>query len=186
MPRNWRRVGRVHLFVSIVLILVSPGIAIVNADGGGGHSEGEAGFMSGWPMMIGGLFLLGTVTTAPIYQYSNKRRQDFAVSSIHLGVALLALFTAAVHLYLFLEHGSLIMLFAGSGFLGGIGLFFLGVDRQYLYLVGILYTAVQIPLWINDGMPHLGSFGLIDKVVQVLLIIALSYLYLNQQSSAGH
>lgn len=221
MKRKWRRIGRVLLLLSIVLLLVSPGIAIVNGDEtttpsttshqeeghqdgegqshgtenqteaghgheGEGHSEGEAGFASGWPTMIGGLFLLGTVATAPVYQYANKRRRDFAVSSIHLGVALLALFTAAVHLYLFLEHGSLIMLFAGLGFLGGIGLFFVGVNRQYLYLLGIVYTAVQIPLWVNDGMPHIGSFGLIDKVVQVLLIIALGYLYLKQRSSSKY
>ncbi|WP_227356045.1 DUF7475 family protein [Haladaptatus salinisoli] len=147
---------------------------------GEGQSEGEAGFASGWPTMIGGLFLLGTVATAPVYQYTNKRRQDFSVSSVHLFVALLALFTAAVHLYLFLEHGSLIMLFAGLGFLGGIGLFFVGINRQYLYLVGILFTAVQILLWVNDGMPHLGSFGLIDKVVQTLLIVTLGYLYLKR------
>lgn len=216
MPYNWRRIGRVLLLVSIVLLLASPGILIVNGDDktktssttshqeeghhdeegqshgaegqteeghsheGEGHSEGEAGFASGWPTMIGGLFLLGTVATAPVYQYANKRRQDFSVSSVHLFVALLALFTAAVHLYLFLEHGSLIMLFAGLGFLGGIGLFFVGINRQYLYLFGILFTAVQILLWVNDGMPHLGSFGLIDKVVQTLLIVTLGYLYLKR------
>ncbi|WP_458208661.1 hypothetical protein [Haladaptatus sp. NG-SE-30] len=218
MKRKWRRIGRVLFLLSIVLLFVSPGIAIVNGDEtttsattshqeeghhnedgqhhgttaqtdeghsheGEGHSEDQEGFAGGWLSMIGGLFILGTVATVPVYQYTNKRRQNFTVSASHLGVALLALFTAAVHLYLFLEHGSLIMLFAGLGFLGGIGLFFVGVHRQYLYLLGIVYTAAQILLWINDGMPHLGSFGLLDKVVQVLLIILLGSLFLNRKSS---
>ncbi|MCO8244684.1 MULTISPECIES: hypothetical protein [unclassified Haladaptatus] len=91
-------------------------------------------------MMIGGLFLLGTVTTAPLYQYTNTRRQDFTISSMRLGVALLVLFTAAVHFYLFLDHGELIMALSGLGFLGGIGSFFIGVNRLYPYSVGILYT----------------------------------------------
>lgn len=159
-------------------------------DSGHGHSEEghshDDESPTEWLMMIGGLFLLGTVATAPLYQYTNRRRQNFTVSSMHLGVALLALFTAAVHFYLFLDHGELIMALAGLGFLGGIGLFFIGVNRLYLYSVGILYTAVQILLWISDGMPHVGSFGLIDKVVQVLLIAALSYLILRQRQHSRH
>jgi cation transport ATPase len=157
-----------------------------------GHSHSEEGHShddespTEWLMMIGGLFLLGTVATAPLYQYTNTQRQNFTISSVHLGVALLALFTAAVHFYLFLDHGELIMALAGLGFLGGIGLFFIGVNRQYLYSLGVLYTAVQILLWINDGMPHVESFGLIDKVVQVLLIVALGYLLLHRRRSSRH
>ncbi len=153
---------------------------------GEGHSGDEEGFVNGWLLMVGGLFLLGTVATAPAYRYTSTRRQNFTVSPIHFGVALLALFTAAVHFYLYFEHGEQIMALAGLGFLGGIGLFFIGVNRLYLYGVGILYTAVQILLWINDGMPHVGSFGLIDKVVQVLLIITLGFLILRHRQRARH
>ncbi|WP_202802220.1 hypothetical protein [Halogranum rubrum] len=44
-----------------------------------------------------------------------------------------------------------------------------------------LFTLVQIPLWVLEGMPHLDSFGLLDKVVQVLLVLLLGYLYLQQR-----
>ncbi|SHL32351.1 hypothetical protein [Haladaptatus paucihalophilus] len=153
---------------------------------GEGHSGDEEGFVNGWLMIVGGLFLLGTVATAPVYRYTSTRRQNFTASPIHFGVALLVLFTAAVHFYLYFEHGEQIMALAGLGFLGGIGLFFIDVNRLYLYGVGILYTAVQILLWITDGMPHVGSFGLIDKVVQVLLIIALGFLLLRHRQRARH
>ncbi|MCO8255780.1 hypothetical protein NKF26_18385 [Haladaptatus sp. AB618] len=209
MNQNWRRIGQALFMLSVVVLVASSGVSMAangdhtktsttthheesghheeqgHEDSGHGHSHDDES-PTEWLMMIGGLFLLGTVATAPLYQYTNTRRQNFTVSSMHLGVALLALFTAAVHFYLFLDHGELIMALAGLGFLGGIGLFFIGVNRLYLYSVGILYTAVQILLWVNDGMPHVGSFGLIDKVVQVLLIAALGYLLLHQRQHSRH
>ncbi|WP_211609266.1 DUF7475 family protein [Halogranum amylolyticum] len=141
---------------------------------GDGHSE--EGLLGSWLSVVGGLFLAGTVATAPTYRYLSSNRNGFEATSIHLLVALLALFTAAVHLYLFLEHGEVVMLLAGAGFVGGIVLFFAGFNRRYLYAGGALFTLIQIPLWVLEGMPHLGSFGLLDKVVQVLLVLLLGYL----------
>jgi hypothetical protein len=75
------------------------------------------------------------------------------------------------------EHGETVMLLAALGFLGGIGLYFTGISRRLLYATGIGYTVVQLVLWYTAGMPHLNSFGLLDKVAQILLIAALGYLY---------
>lgn len=146
-----------------------------------GDEHGEEGLLGSWLAVIGGLFLVGAVATTPTYKYLSANRERFEATPIHLGVALLALLSAAVHLYLFLDHGEFVMLLASAGFVGGIGLFFAGFNRQYLYAGGVLFTLVQIPLWVLEGMPHLSSFGLLDKVAQVLLIILLGYLYLDQR-----
>lgn len=252
MSHHWRRIGRILLVVSVVLLTLSSGIAVADEEHGtetpttttAGHSDGtahhdeasaqttadeshhegtstqhsddehahggaetgtstphhndsaqqgddghahegdghsEEGLLGSWLSVVGGLFLVGAVATAPTYRYLSSNRNGFEATSIHLAVALLALFTAAVHLYLFLEHGELVMLLAGAGFIGGIVLFFTGFNRQYLYASGALFTLVQIPLWVLEGMPHLDSFGLLDKVVQVLLILLLGYLYLQER-----
>ncbi|SFL44773.1 hypothetical protein SAMN04487950_3791 [Halogranum rubrum] len=146
---------------------------------GDGHSE--EGLFGSWLSVVGGLFLVGAVATAPTYRYLSSNRDGFEATAIHFAVALLALFTAAVHLYLFIEHGEVIMLLAGGGFIGGIVLFFTGFNRQHLYASGALFTLAQISLWIVEGMPHLDSFGLLDKVVQVLFVLLLGYLFLQNR-----
>ena len=145
-----------------------------------GHSHGSEGdgLFSGWISIVGGLFLLGAITTAPTYRYV-KSTGSTTIGPVHLVGALLALFTAAVHLYLFLHHGNVIMLLAGLGFVGGVVLLFTGIAQQYLYVGGIVYTLAQLLLWVNAEMPHLGSFGLLDKIAQVALIAVLGYLYVE-------
>lgn len=143
------------------------------------HDEG--GLLGGWISIIGGLFLVGAIMTAPAYRYVQSSESP-TLAPIHFAGALLALFTAAVHLYLHFEHGTLVMLLAGLGFVGGVVLLFAGVARRYLYAAGIVYTLAQIVLWINAGMPHLGSFGLLDKIAQVSLIVVLGYLYVRAGS----
>lgn len=130
-----------------------------------------------WPAALAGLFALVALPVAPAYWVSRDRPAARRVTRLH-GVALaLALFTAAVHLYLFLDHGRVVMLFAALGFLCGIGLHLRGANRRALYAAGIPYTLVQIALWIGAGMPHLASFGLLDKLAQVALVAVLGYLY---------
>lgn len=186
------------LILAVAALVLSPGIALADEDHGTssptstehsesgdqeqhGHSHGkqgnkEGGLLGGWLTVISGLFLLGTATTAPAYQYLNTGQQE-KFKTVEFLALLLTIFSASVHLYLFLAHGTMVMLLAGLGFVGGVGLFFTGIERRYLYLTGIVYTLIQIPLWINDGMPHLGSFGLLDKTAQVVLILTLGYLY---------
>lgn len=70
---------------------------------------------------------------------------------------------------------------AGLGFFGAILLFLRGAGGTQLYLAGILYTALQIVLWVQfnqlGGDPAIGPTEAIDKVVQVLLIVVLALLY---------
>ncbi len=152
-----------------------------SASGHGHDDHDDGGLLGGWLSSVGGLFLLGAVATTPAYRYL-RSAEGVALTPVHLVGALLALFTAAVHLYLFFEHGTLTMLLAGLGFVGGVVLLFAGVARRYLYLAGIAFTLVQMALWVDAGMPHLASFGLLDKVVQAALVAVLGYLYVRDES----
>lgn len=103
------------------------------------------------------------------------------------GIAiLLAAFTGAVHLYLYVDQGFMPFLLAGLGFYGAIGLLLLtkGLYRQLIYLAGIPYTFAQIvgyfvveqPATFND----IGTLALVDKTVQIALIVLLAYLFYSE------
>jgi len=111
-----------------------------------------------------------------------------SMTAVHwLGVAL-ALVSAAVHLVLgvrFAPSGlGISFILAGLGFLGAVALLVVGYRRRLLYLVGIPFTGIQIVVWyavnvLPDGplaVGAIGTFGAVDKVAQVLLILVLIYL----------
>lgn len=89
----------------------------------------------------------------------------------------LALATAVIHLYLYTTEDWLPFLLAGAGFLGAIAaLVALPQYRHWLYPVGVLFVLSQIvgylvlplgPVWI----------GVLDKVIQVTLIVVLVQLF---------
>lgn len=107
-----------------------------------------------------------------------------SLSMVHWGTLSLAAVTGVIHLYLYVTESWLPFLLAGTGFFGAVGLFFLLKDyRQYLYLVGIPYTAAQIGAYLMFPVGPLW-LGVLDKVAQVALIIALAYLYLAGRKSA--
>ncbi|MFC6871863.1 DUF7475 family protein [Halobellus marinus] len=102
-----------------------------------------------------------------------------------LAVALVVI-TGALHVYAGVVEGRIPVALAGVGYAGALVLFLLDFRRRLLYLVGIPYTAVQIPLWIVAKSEY-GVVDYVDKAVQVVLILVLIYLYLNTPSeSAGH
>lgn len=119
---------------------------------------------------------------------------DFqSLTGLHwLGIVLAAI-TGVIHLWLGVEFIDSPMgwsfLAAGIGFYAAIALVVLDVRRRLVYLLGIPYTGVQIPLWwiINDIQiadlfePGIGVF---DKTVQVLLIVVLVVLY-SRGADAG-
>jgi hypothetical protein len=72
---------------------------------------------------------------------------------------------------------------AGVGYAGALVLFFLDYRRRLLYLVGIPYTAVQIPIWLVVKSEY-GMVDYVDKAAQVVLILVLIYLYLQGPSEA--
>lgn len=89
----------------------------------------------------------------------------------------LAVATGAIHVYLYMTEDWLPFLLAGAGFFGAIALLVaLPRYRHWLYPVGALFVLSQIvgylllplgPLWI----------GVLDKVIQVALLVALVQLF---------
>lgn len=104
-----------------------------------------------------------------------------SLEPLHWVGIVLAAITGVIHLFLavtILGGMGVLFLLAGLGFFGAIVLLVLNVRRDLIYIVGIPYTAIQIPLWyvMNDLEPAdlvdpgIGTF---DKLVQVLLIVVL-------------
>lgn len=85
--------------------------------------------------------------------------------------------TGVIHVYAGLVEGRIPVALAGFGFLGAIVLYVVGYRRTLLYLVGILYTAVQIPLWYVVKAGAYTTIGFVDKAVQAVLVLLLAYLY---------
>lgn len=105
----------------------------------------------------------------------------------YVGVVLV-LITAVIHLYEGIEHlsegGILPILFvlAGLGYFGGLVLFWIGVNRAVLYLVGIVFTAIQFVAYFVLNWPEvLEPLGIFDKSVQLLLMGVLTVLFTRQR-----
>lgn len=104
--------------------------------------------------------------------------------------AVLAAITGGVHLWLALEEWgeaeeALPFLLAGLGFFVGIGfLLFSDRRRHLLYLLGASFTAIEIPLWVLGGMEEF-TVGVADKVVQVLLVATLLYLWVQSRPASA-
>jgi hypothetical protein len=94
-----------------------------------------------------------------------------------LAVALVVV-TGVLHVYAGVVEGRIPVALAGVGYAGALVLFFLDYRPRLLYLVGVPYTAVQIPIWLVAKAEY-GVVDYVDKAVQVLLIVVLLYLYLN-------
>lgn len=94
----------------------------------------------------------------------------------HWAVGVLAAATGTVHLYLYLTEGFPAFLFAALVFYAAIVGMLLNVYRRALYVLGVPFTAGQIVLWYLQGMPNF-TLGVVDKVVQVALIVLLIYLF---------
>lgn len=93
----------------------------------------------------------------------------------------LVLVTGVLHIYSGIVEGRIPVLLAGVGFLGAIVLYLANYRRRVLYLVGIVYTAVQIPIWYIVKAGEYTTIGYVDKGVQVVLIVLLAYLYWNSR-----
>lgn len=111
-----------------------------------------------------------------------------AVTPLHWIVVGLAALTGVIHLALgimfFPGVQPVAFLLAGLGFFGGIFLFLRDYRRQQLYLGGVLFTALQIILylWLNQRVqPTISPIEAIDKTAQVLLIALLIVLYRRER-----
>lgn len=98
------------------------------------------------------------------------------VSDLGWVVVGLVFLTGVFHVYAGLVEGRIPVTLAGVGFLGAIVLYLMDYRRRLLYAVGILYTAVQFPLWYVAKVGEFTTLGLVDKTVQIVIIALLAYL----------
>lgn len=98
------------------------------------------------------------------------------VSDLGWVVVGLVFLTGAFHIYAGLVEGQIPVALAGIGFLGAIVLYLMDYRRRLLYAVGILYTAVQFPLWYVAKVGAFTTVGYVDKAVQIAIITLLAYL----------
>jgi hypothetical protein len=108
-----------------------------------------------------------------------------SLTAIHWLAVLLVVATGAIHVYAGLVEGRIPVLLAGVGFFGGIGLFALDFRRPQLYLTGVVYTAVQFPLWYVAKAGEFTAIGYVDKAIQAVLVVTLLYLYWRQRTATG-
>lgn len=91
----------------------------------------------------------------------------------------LALATAVVHIYLGATRGITPFLAVGVGFVAGVLVFLTRYWRRSFYLVAALFTVAQVVLWVTGGM-RLFEIGVVDKVIQVALVVVVLVLYWNE------
>jgi hypothetical protein len=114
------------------------------------------------------------------------------ITPLHWVAIGLALISAVIHLIFGLELlGSktglaVSFLLAAGGFIGAIVLFLFDYRRKLLYLVGIPFTGFQIVFWanyigFNKVLNPPTTYAMIDKPVQLLLIVVLVVLYWQEQ-----
>ena len=93
----------------------------------------------------------------------------------------LVVVTGVLHVYAGFVEGRVPVALAGFGYAGALVLFFVGYRRRLLYLIGVPYTAVQIPIWLVAKSEY-GVVDYVDKAAQVALILVLGYLYLSARA----
>lgn len=115
--------------------------------------------------------------------------QTSSVTRLQWGAVGLAAITGVIHLAIGVssvasfgfEPLAVALALAGVGFFGAILLFVRGVRSQQLYIAGIVYTALQVVLWVQfnqlGGDPAVSPVEAVDKLAQLLLIAVLVSLY---------
>jgi hypothetical protein len=100
----------------------------------------------------------------------------------YVGIVLAAI-TGLIHLYIGVESldvrfFGILFILAGLGFFGAIVLLWVGFNRRILYPVGIAYTGIQFAAYFAFRWPNVYEpIGLVDKLVQLLLIVVLLLLW---------
>jgi hypothetical protein len=98
-----------------------------------------------------------------------------ALTPVHWLAMVLSVITGAIHVYLYTTQGRLPFLFAGVVFVAAVVALLFNVYPLVLYALGIPFTAGQVVLWVVAGTPEM-EVGIVDKAVQVLLVVVLAYL----------
>ena len=106
------------------------------------------------------------------------------MTPIHWVTFGLAAITGMIHMYLWYQQGNPAFLMAGAVFFGAVIAGLLNVYRRALYAIGIPFTAGQIAIWALMGMPDM-SIAIVDKPIQVALIVLLAYLFFTEKRLVG-
>lgn len=107
-----------------------------------------------------------------------------SLTPTHWLAILLVVLTGVFHVYAGVVEGRVPVSLAGVGFLGATVLFLVDYRRALLYPVGIVYTAVQFPLWYVVKAGEYTTLGYVDKALQALLVVVLAYLYWQNRGVA--
>lgn len=114
-----------------------------------------------------------------VEQMQTRGSEGVEIGGLQVGIIILALATAVVHLVILnISLGSLDLLFTlnGLGYLGLLALYFLPIpiardNRVLVRWVFVAFTAVTVIAWIFIGQRSL--LGYVDKAIEVVLIILL-------------
>lgn len=112
--------------------------------------------------------------------------RDQTLTSLDYLAIVLAAITGVIHLMEGVEDWDegfigLLFVLAGLGFFGGIVLLLYGFAKRPLYVAGIIFTGIQFVAYFVLRWPDIyDSLGLLDKVVQLALMVVLGILYLNE------
>lgn len=112
-------------------------------------------------------------------QSEQVQSQKVEIGGLQVGIIVLTLATAIVHLVILnVTLGSIDILFTlnGLGFLGLLVLYFLPIpvaqnNHNLVRWAFMAYTAVSILAWVIVGSPSI--LGFTDKAIELLLIILL-------------
>lgn len=128
--------------------------------------------------------------TSPVTTTVATKRSGFGyhadtMTPFHWVTFGLAAITGAIHLYLWYLQGNPGFLLAGGVFFAAVLAGLLNVYRRVLYAVGIPFTAGQIAIWYLMGMPDM-NIAIVDKPIQVALVVLLGYLFINEKRLVGY
>lgn len=101
--------------------------------------------------------------------------------AVHWLAVVRVLAIGVVHVYAGVVEGRIPDPLVGVRFLDAVALFLADVRRPLLYLVWILHTGVQLPLWYVANAGEYTTVGYTDESIQVLLVVLLAYLYWRQR-----
>lgn len=110
-------------------------------------------------------------------QSNQVQSQKIEIGGLRIGIILLTLATAIIHLVVLnLESIDILFVLNGLGFLGLLALYLLPIPIAQKYHNAVrwafmAYTAVSILAWVIVGSPSV--LGFTDKAIEVALIVLL-------------
>lgn len=111
--------------------------------------------------------------------FSRQLRQRTQIGALDLGIMLLTLTTAVVHIYLWSfpdEELRVWFLLNGIGYIVLLIAFYAPLLSAYRHLIGyalMLYAALTIVLYFFLGRPY-DTLGLVTKTLEVLLLVLIA------------